>query len=71
MNYLISPKNSYSISQADGSQVKEGRLFTSHSNISATDLILPVTQEHKLYLEGIEVETGFFGNEVEKNDFVN
>jgi hypothetical protein len=52
-------------------EAMKSRLYTSHSNVLPTDLILPVTQEHKLYLEGIEDNHGFLDDKVEKYDSLN
>jgi hypothetical protein len=36
------------------SEAMNSRLYTSYLNVPATDFFMPVTQEHKLYLEGID-----------------
>ncbi len=47
-------------------EAMKSRVYTSYQNTPATDFFLPVTQEHKLYLEGIDDYHPSFDNKKER-----
>jgi len=49
----------------------KSRLITSHSHVLATDFIMPVSQEHRLFLEGIDDDKVLIEDRVENFESLN